>query len=244
MTPMAIAGLVLAGLATAAGGVTAGLVVTTSGPFANGGNEAAPSATAALPTALVSSTPGPSSTAVAKLPADAVIQPTDQFNFDSLPDIDESGWQRVTTPGKTLSVSIPTGWHFQFGATTDMAGAPNGEWLSAWRDIPGGPPSEGQSKSGWIKIDLTAKSTASQYQSLEAPIRRVALAAAGSASIGVTAYQFGQSSIFAADHGGIDFVPAGSGGAHFVDGYGHIDLPSTAGDVALTWAIVRTAEVQ
>lgn len=73
MTPLALAGLILGGLAAAAGATTAGLVLTTSGPFAGTSTNAAASPTAtptptpATPTATRAT---PSPTAPIKLDAD------------------------------------------------------------------------------------------------------------------------------------------------------------------------------
>jgi hypothetical protein len=243
MTPMAIAGLVLAGLATAAGGVTAGLVVTTSGPFANGGNEAAPSATASVaPSAVPSVSAKPSSTPVAKLPPDTVIGPTDQFDFDSLPDIDESGWKTTVGPTGTLTVKAPPDWVVSAEPSSDAAGHVTGDDISVYKptsqqlDVGNAPP-------GWVKVDLGVSSRpVDATNGGETPLRTADLhRSVAGLVVSLEATQFGQSPQFPNIHGGIALTSAlrGASGLYLTGG-AHVWLPATAGDISTARQIMES----
>lgn len=103
MTPLALAGLILGGLAAAAGATTAGLVLTTSGPIADSGVQAATASATAAATATLATPPAATQTATPP----TQVTPSTPTATATVP-VDDQGWPIVSCPAGLVAQKSPT----------------------------------------------------------------------------------------------------------------------------------------
>jgi hypothetical protein len=106
------------------------------------------------PTPLTLPTTSP---AASKLEPSTVFKPLDQFDFNLLPDVDESKWVTYTGELKTFSVKAPPDWKVDIGPARELFNGGNrivGDTISLRKPLAEGI-REGFTTNGYVEIQLS-----------------------------------------------------------------------------------------
>lgn len=104
------------GAAAVAGAATAGgVVLYTSGPFAN--DEGPPAQAGPTETAIAEASPSPTAA-----PADSTLDASEPFDPATLPPVDTTDWVTHTGPRGELTIRTPASWTVKTSEQTDFSG--------------------------------------------------------------------------------------------------------------------------
>ncbi|MGK2964645.1 MAG: hypothetical protein ACSLFM_03470 [Tepidiformaceae bacterium] len=242
--------------AAAGSAVTVGVILTAGGPLANqdadGSTRRAEIATV-VTTVSGSETPTSDPRASATVPRDSgepypydkVLAASDEFDFGRLPGIDTSHWVDVVTPSGLVVFRVPPDWEVQVRTRTDADGNALGDSLNAWKPLGDVRPTEGGKNPGWLKLDAYTGAILGSYEpDDDQPLRRLALdhPAAGHT---LEILQFEEFHDFPDMDGALSmYLTAAMPGPVVLNAVIHVYYPTTAQDVAVALAVIRSMELK